>query len=151
MKGTFGRRTAACSVATCALVMLSAAGAFAHDDGAQWTMGGQNLSTWRNQFETEINPQNVAGLKLKWKFTTGGDVSATPAVANGIVYFPDFAGNVYAVDAGDGHMVWQHHVADWTGVLGDFARNDPAIDSRTGFLVLGNQAAVMRIGMAQNS
>src|SRR5262249_56055810 len=64
--------------------------------------------------------------------------SATPAVTNGIVYFPDFAGNFYAVDAGSGHLVWEHQVADWTGVTGDFARNDPAVDGDT--LILGNQA-----------
>ena len=67
-----------------------------------WTMGGQNLSNWRNQGNTTINSQNASTLKLKWTFTTGGDISATPAVANGIVYFPDFKGNFYAVHADTG-------------------------------------------------
>src|SRR5262249_51218378 len=76
--------------------------------------------------------------KRKWTFTTGGDVSATPAVANGVVYFPDFAGNFYAVDANTGAQVWQQPVAAWTGVSGDFARNGPAIQGDT--LILGDQA-----------
>src|SRR5262249_47414718 len=82
--------------------------------------------------------QNVGKLKTRWVFTTGGDVSATPAVANGIVYFPDFAGNFYAVNAQSGALVWKHQVADWTGVGGDYARNDPAVYG--GMVILGNQA-----------
>jgi polyvinyl alcohol dehydrogenase (cytochrome) len=103
-----------------------------------WTMGGQNLSNWRNQGDTPISAQNVAKLKTKWVFTTGGDVSATPAVANGIVYFPDSAGNFYAVNAQSGALVWKHKLADWTGVAGDYARNDPAVYG--GMVILGNQA-----------
>ncbi len=122
--------------AACALLTMTMQGALADD--SDWTMGGQNLRNWRNQDFTQINPQNVATLKLKWTFTTGGDVSATPAVANGIVYFPDFAGNFYAVDANTGAQVWQQQVAAWTVVSGDYARNDPAVQGDT--LILGDQA-----------
>ena len=103
-----------------------------------WTMGGQNLSNWRNQGDTPISSQNVAKLKTRWVFTTAGDVTATPAVANGIVYFPDFKGNFYAVNANSGALVWTHKLEDWTGISGDFARNDPAIYG--GMVMLGNQA-----------
>ena len=116
------------------LLLMSAPIGLADD----WTMGGQNLSNWRNQGDTPISAQNVAKLKTKWVFTTGGDVSATPAVANGIVYFPDFAGNFYAVNAKSGALVWSHQLADWTGVGGDYARNDPAVYG--GMVILGNQA-----------
>jgi polyvinyl alcohol dehydrogenase (cytochrome) len=75
------------------LLAITAAGAHDDDQPSGWTMGGQNLKNWRNQDETKISPHNVAKLKTKWVFTTGGDVGATPAVANGVVYFPDFAGN----------------------------------------------------------
>jgi polyvinyl alcohol dehydrogenase (cytochrome) len=111
-----------------------------HDDDqpSAWTMGGQNLKNWRNQDKTEISPHNVAKLKTKWVFTTGGDVSATPAVANGVVYFPDFAGNFYAVDARTGKQLWHHQLADWTGVAGDFARNDPTVYKN--MVILGDQA-----------
>jgi len=108
--------------------------AFADD----WTVGGHDLQNSRNQSTTGISPQNVAQLRTKWVFTTGGDVTATPAVANGIVYFPDMAGNFYAVNAGTGQVVWQQKVGNWTSVAGDFARNDPAISGN--ILILGNQA-----------
>ena len=46
-------------------------------------------------------------LTKKWEFTTGGDVSATPAVDGERVYVPDWAGNLYAVDRATGAVVWQ--------------------------------------------
>jgi polyvinyl alcohol dehydrogenase (cytochrome) len=105
----------------------------------QWTMGGQNLNDWRNQDKTELSIENVAKLALKWTFTTGGDVSATPAVAHGTVYFPDLAGDFYAVDARTGALKWKSAVSDWTGVAKDFARNDPLIYGN--MVILGDQAA----------
>jgi polyvinyl alcohol dehydrogenase (cytochrome) len=62
--------------------------------GQDWPMGGQNLSDTRNQpFESTIGPSNVNQLAVKWSFPTGGGVGATPAVVNGVVYFPDRGGN----------------------------------------------------------
>ena len=73
----------------------------------------------------------------KWVVTTGGDVSATPAVDNEKVYFPDWAGNLYAVDKGSGGVVWQKKILDYTGIPGDRARATPAFTDST--LVIGNQ------------
>jgi polyvinyl alcohol dehydrogenase (cytochrome) len=96
-------------------------------DPRTWTMGGQNLLDWRNQSATGINAQNVQELKQKWVFTTGGIVTATPAVANGIAYFPDSAGNFYAVNADTGALTWSHRLLDWTGIADDTARDDPVV------------------------
>ncbi len=104
----------------------------------QWPMGGQNLSdTWSQSFHAAIGPSNVSKLVTKWVFTTGGDVSATPAVVKGAVYFPDWAGYFYAVNASNGALIWSHKVSDWTGVQGDWARDDPAIDGDA--IILGDQ------------
>jgi polyvinyl alcohol dehydrogenase (cytochrome) len=144
MKETFGLRRCrktAWGTATCALLTMTMPGALADDRASadsQWTMGGQNLRNWRNQDDTRISPQNVAKLKTKWVFTTDGDVSATPAVANGVVYFPDFAGNFYAVNAKTGVSVWSRKVSYWTGVAGDYARNSPVI--YRDMVILGDQA-----------
>jgi hypothetical protein len=116
-------------VAACGLLTISIPAALADNENAsdaQWTMGGQNLNNSRHQDVTLISPQNVAKLKTKWVFTTGADVSATPAVSNGVVYFPDWAGNFYALNAETGAVVWQHKVADWTGSprrSGDLSRH----------------------------
>jgi polyvinyl alcohol dehydrogenase (cytochrome) len=139
MKTRFNCVGLLCGLAACGLLMTITA-ARAHDDDqpSEWTRGGQNLKNWRNQDETKISPHNAAKLKTKWVFTTGGDVSATPAVADGVVYFPDFAGNFYAVDARTGRQLWHHQLADWTGVAGDFARNDPTVHKN--MVILGDQA-----------
>ena len=130
-------RKGICIAVACCLAPIALA-AHSGSPRDQWTMGGQDLDNSRNQPESGINKDNVARLKAKWIFTTGGDVSATPAVANGIVYFPDLAGNFYAVDAATGAQVWQAKVSDWTGVPGDFARNDPVIQGN--LVILGDQA-----------
>jgi polyvinyl alcohol dehydrogenase (cytochrome) len=109
--------------------------------GQGWPMGGQNLQNSHSQSNTTITPQNVGTLKQKWVFTTGGDVSATPAVYDGTVYFPDFAGNFYAVNAKTGALLWSQTVSSWTGLSGDYARNDPAIYGDT--LILGDQAGAL--------
>ena len=107
-----------------------------------WRMGGHDLANTRNQPLTGIGVSNVNQLRTKWVFTTAGSVSATPAVVNGIVYFPDWpapgaGGYFYAVAADTGHLIWQHLISDWTGVPGDFARDDPAFDG--GEIFLGDQ------------
>jgi glucose dehydrogenase len=65
----------------------------------QWLIAGQDLSNSRDQpAEHLINSSNVGTLNLAWTYTTGGSVSATPTVAGNAVYFPDWAGNLYAVE-----------------------------------------------------
>lgn len=105
----------------------------AQDDGApgptgQWTIMGQNLANSRSQpGEQKVGPANVASLGVKWAFTTGGDVSATPTVADGHVYFPDWGGNLYSVRAETGEMEWSHTIADYTGQAGSISRVSPAV------------------------
>src|SRR5579883_3321317 len=61
-----------------------------------WPMFGQNpANTANNATETGISVKTAPSLGLKWTFTTGGDVSARAAVVNGVVYFPDWGGNLW--------------------------------------------------------
>src|SRR3954447_25085053 len=70
---------------------------------ATWVMSGHDASNTRSQpLETRISTANAKTLVTKWSFTTGGDVSSTPAVADGVVYFPDWQGNLYALRAESG-------------------------------------------------
>ena len=96
----------------------------------QWPIAGQNLSnTWSQPAEHAISPSNVKGLKPKWVFTTGGDVSATPTVDGDAVYFPDWAGNLFAVKKDSGHVIWSHKISDYDGVAGAISRVSPAVDN----------------------
>lgn len=94
----------------------------------QWPVMGQNLSNTRSAAaETQIGPANAASLSVKWAFTTGGDVSATPTVASNAVYAPDWAGNLYAINRGTGQPIWSVQIPQLDGVPGAVSRSSPAV------------------------
>src|SRR5574339_1244297 len=103
-----------------------------------WPSWGHDLQNTRNQAsETKINAANAANLTVKWQFTTGGDVSATPALDGTNAYFPDWAGNLYAVNRKTGALVWSQKISDYTGIACDMSRATPAIAGNS--LIFGNQ------------
>ena len=99
--------------------LFSALGARGQSDDAppgQWRIAGQNLNnSWSQPAERTISPANVNKLTQKWVFTTGGDVSATPTVDGDAVYFPDWAGNLFAVKKDSGHLIWSRKIFDYNG------------------------------------
>src|SRR5207237_9557919 len=108
---------------------LSAQSQSPESKSGQWRIAGQNLSnTWSQPAEHSISPSNVKGLKPKWVFTTGGDVSATPTVDGDAVYFPDWAGNLFAVKKNNGHLIWSHKLSDYDGVAEAISRVSTAVD-----------------------
>ena len=127
----------AAAAVTAALSLTVASPALAGGTSG-WTTGGYDLANSRNNSkERVLNAANVAGLHAKWAFTTGGDVSATPAVDDNLVFFPDTAGSVYAVNKVTGALVWRTSVAAVTGIPGDYARDTPAVSGSV--LILGDQ------------
>jgi polyvinyl alcohol dehydrogenase (cytochrome) len=105
---------------------MLAAGTAAADKN--WTsFGHDNQNTRYQDTENKISVDTVAGLTVKWAFTTAGDVSATPAVDGSTVYFPDWAGNLYAVDRKTGQLVWSTTIAAATGIPNDKARATPVV------------------------
>jgi polyvinyl alcohol dehydrogenase (cytochrome) len=117
---------------------LLAGVASAAESGSQWTSAGGNLQNTRFQAnEKTLSVGNVDELEVKREFTTGGDVSATPAVEGDTVYFPDRAGNLYAVDKSTGQQRWRSSIAAASGVPGDYARATPAIAGNK--LIIGTQ------------
>ena len=69
----------------------------------------------------KINAGNVANLAVKWQFTTGGDVSATPAVDGYTVYFPDWAGNLFAINQTTGTQSGRLRFLTIPDITGDFS------------------------------
>jgi polyvinyl alcohol dehydrogenase (cytochrome) len=109
---------------------LSSRGQSPESPSGQWRMAGQDLgNTWSQPAEHLIGPNNVKGLSPKWMFTTGGDVSATPTVDGDAVYFPDWAGNLFAVKKDSGHLIWSHKISEYDGVEGAISRVSPAVDA----------------------
>ncbi|KAL7140940.1 hypothetical protein ABFS83_08G020600 [Erythranthe nasuta] len=66
--------------------------------------------------ETRISPSTASQLRLKWKFHAGNDITATPAIFGGVVYFPSWNGYIYAVRAVDGTLVWKKNLKALTGL-----------------------------------
>ncbi|KAH7532617.1 hypothetical protein FEM48_Zijuj04G0040600 [Ziziphus jujuba var. spinosa] len=75
------------------------------------------VEPWRRSLQQKICQQRatVSNLSLKWKFYAGGDITVTPAVFDGTVYFPSWNGNIYAVKASDGSLVWRKNLHKLTG------------------------------------
>jgi eukaryotic-like serine/threonine-protein kinase len=70
------------------------------------------------------------GAKL-WSYTTGGDISSSPAVANGVVYIGSTDGNMYALNASTGAKLWSYDA-------GGFVASSPAVAN--GVVYVGSYA-----------
>src|SRR5499427_6729377 len=125
--------------------------ATAHEDtakprGRAWPMIGHDAADTRSQpSEHIIDAQNVHRLATKWVAQITGDVSATPAVADGAVYFGDFGGTLWKLNAETGEVIWSHLVADYTGIPGDLARTSPSLFRD--ILVVGDLKAPKLLGI----
>jgi polyvinyl alcohol dehydrogenase (cytochrome) len=99
------------------------------DQGAgAWKSAGQNIGNTREQpNENIINPANAHRLAVKWTFTTGADVSATPTVADDAVYVPDWAGNLFAISKDTGKEIWHHQISEYNGTTGAMSRVSPLV------------------------
>jgi len=105
----------------------------------QWTVAGQDLNNSRSQpAEHLITTSNVHGLSPKWVFQATNDVSATPTVYKQAVYFPDWGGNLYAVNKQTGTLIWSHPISEYDGVIGSLARVSPAVDIANDQLIIGD-------------
>lgn len=110
-----------------------------------WTSGGRDLANTRsNPFEHKISARNVAHLKTKWALPTRGEVSATPAVTGGAVYFPDWAGYLTKADARTGRVLWSRHLSEYTGLEGNISRTSPAVAD--GVVYIGDQGGSVGAG-----
>ncbi|KAH6770667.1 hypothetical protein C2S52_015470 [Perilla frutescens var. hirtella] len=92
---------------------------FLHNSTAEWLTHGRDTTNRRSDIEgSSINPITVGLglLRLRWKFLAGFDITATPSVANGVVYFPSWNGNLYAVNAINRALIWQRSLGQLTGI-----------------------------------
>jgi polyvinyl alcohol dehydrogenase (cytochrome) len=101
-------------------------------------MFGQNIAnTASSLLQLGISKVSATKLTLKWVAPTGGDVSARAAVVDGVVYFPDWGGNLWALNADTGAVVWHHQFSDYGLPAGTTSRASPAISH--GILYIGTQ------------
>ncbi|XP_031096289.1 uncharacterized protein LOC116000359 [Ipomoea triloba] len=106
--------------------------------------------------ENKISPSTVSKLRLKWEFYAGKDISATPAILNGVVYFPSWNGYLYAVNGSDGSLVWERNLQKLTGlnatlrtanVTAIVSRSTPTIAGHGETLIIGIYGPAVVIGV----
>ncbi len=81
-----------------------------------WPMFGYDPEhTHFNPNEHGLSTSNVSGLVADWKKPTGGGIGySSPAVVNNLVYIGSSDGNLYALNAASGAVVWSYYVASPT-------------------------------------
>ncbi len=134
----------ACAVALAApLVQAPPADA---QDGSSWPMGGHDINNSRsNPDERILSPSTVGNLEVAWTYTTRGDVSATPAVVDGAVYFPDWGGYFHKVDAATGRAIWTHTILEYTGIANTHSRTSPVVVGDTVYIGTQDGAYLLAI------
>ncbi|XP_019454909.1 PREDICTED: uncharacterized protein LOC109356038 [Lupinus angustifolius] len=96
--------------------------------------------------EHKINPKSVSNLRLKWKFYAGKEITDTPAIFNGTIYFTSWNGNIYAVKALDGSLVWKKNIEKLTGIsYNGFISNANSTFSRATPTLAGEDLLVVGI------
>jgi polyvinyl alcohol dehydrogenase (cytochrome) len=86
--------------------------------GGSWPFYSGTLDGHREQLEEKtIDTGNVSGLGIAWRTTTpdGGVIHSTPVVAGGCVFTGTDLGNVYALNADTGKVVWKRSVGESEG------------------------------------
>jgi len=125
-----------------ASAFLTIGNAWAAEEGSWPNFGGDLGNTHNAEDEISISPSTAGSLAVKWIYETApegefADVSVPPALADGVLYFPDWAGNLHAVDAESGTEIWSRSLAEISGGEILLSRNTPAIMGDT--LILGSQ------------
>ena len=78
---------------------------------ADWRMYlGDLLHTSNNSAEAQLTSANISQLQPIWKNNTGNVISSAVTVANGTLYFGDWSGNFYAMNAAGGSTLWKTFV-----------------------------------------
>jgi alcohol dehydrogenase (cytochrome c) len=78
-------------------------------DPADWLMWRRTLDSWGHSPLDEIDPSNVADLRLVWTRALGAGIQeGTPLVYDGVMYFPNPSDIVQAFDAATGDAIWEY-------------------------------------------
>src|SRR5437867_13067591 len=99
------------------LVLLSSSSASVHSavtpaapSGGDWTSFTFDDQNSRYNSLSTITRSNAHTLVQKWFFETDFAITSTPLVENGVAYFADWGGNVYAVKLADHSLNWTTNV-----------------------------------------
>jgi len=84
-------------------------------------------------------PAPVGNPVISWRYDSGGEITSTDAVADGLIFFTGKRGDLFAVDAATGELRWQKPLGDY--VLGSSpAVVDGAVYVSGGFMLYSFEA-----------
>src|SRR5260370_1835795 len=111
-----------------------------HAASGDWTTYmADNGRSGFNPNETIITPSTAPNLKLKWIHTAGGDVTAQPVEANGLVYWGSWDGYEHATKL-DNTRVWSTNVGTTTDSSCSPPRVGVASSATIGTVTIGGTA-----------
>ncbi|KAL2644016.1 hypothetical protein R1flu_011603 [Riccia fluitans] len=118
----------------------------------QWLNHGRDLTNDRwARAEELISPTSAGRLAKKWIFTADGDVTASPSIADGVIYFPDWSGSLFAVVEKTRALVWKRNMTALaatslgTGNRTLFSRATPTIDGDRLLVSISGPCAVVAL------
>ncbi|MHB8512239.1 MAG: outer membrane protein assembly factor BamB family protein [Actinomycetota bacterium] len=102
--------------------------------GGDWPLYGHDLSNSRTSADTAENTTSVITMAAKWVFNIAnvggsGSVQTTPTVADGCVFVSTDGGDVVALNADDGSLVWHNQYVVGSVRLGGVISGAVAIDN----------------------
>src|SRR6266568_4491054 len=140
---------AVAAVVTALGLCIYATDSNANSSEGPWPIAGHDLANSRSQpDENRINKSNVSSLTAKWTFRAGGDVSATPTVGSDAIFFPDWAGNLYAVRKDNGQQIWTARISQYDSAANAYARVSPALHGPD--LIIGDIASSPTAGQTHD-
>jgi len=72
-----------------------------------WPSYGHDAQRTGVSDDTILSPANANQLTVHWKFKTGGVIASSPTVVNGVAYVGSWDGYEYALNAGNGTLIWR--------------------------------------------
>jgi outer membrane protein assembly factor BamB len=76
-----------------------------------------------------VYPGGSNWVKLAWHFKAGVAVNGSPAIADGVAYLANTAGELFALDIHNGGLIWS-----WTDPTGAPINGSPAVDPSAGLV-----------------
>ena len=92
---------------TGAVTWSTAVGAHSNGDVSAPALSSNGL-LYVSTLDSTFYALNASSGAIVWKYTTGGPVYSSPALANGVVYFSSLDHYFYALNASTGALLWNY-------------------------------------------
>jgi len=152
--------------AAVAIIVLNFTDLASQAANIDWPTFGFNVQrTGENPFESIITASTVAGLQMHWSFDLGAVTVMQPVLAAGVIveglpkdliYMGSEHGDLYAVDASSGSLIWQRNLGSQLTGCSDMPDNifgvsgSPFIDRTNGrMFVVGGDGNMYALDLRQ--